>query len=117
MDPLHPFIDKRPWGEFEEFVKNAPVTVKLIFIKHGEELSLQKHHKRSEFWKVVKGSPHIIIGDKTYEGHEGDEFTIPVEANHRVGAPVDDVELLEVAQGEFDEGDIERLEDKYGRSA
>ncbi|MBX4189351.1 phosphomannose isomerase type II C-terminal cupin domain [Candidatus Parcubacteria bacterium] len=115
MEPLHPFVEKRPWGEFEEFIKNSPVTVKLIFIKKGEELSLQKHHERSEFWKVVKGSPRLVIGEAVYEASEGDEFTVPVETNHRVGAPSDDVELLEIAQGKFDESDIVRLEDKYGR--
>lgn len=116
MDSLHPFLEKRPWGEFEEFIKNAPVTVKTIHIKQGEELSLQKHKERSEFWKVLKGSPHLQIGEHTYEGKVGDEFTIPVETLHRVGAPRDEVELLEIAQGHFDENDIVRLEDKYGRN-
>ncbi len=112
---MHPFIEKRPWGEFEEFIQNAPVTVKLITVKQGEEFSLQKHHKRQEFWKVVKGTPHILIGEKVFDAHEGDEFTVPVETNHRVSAPNDEVELMEIAQGEFDETDIVRLEDKYGR--
>jgi mannose-6-phosphate isomerase-like protein (cupin superfamily) len=112
---VSPFIEKRPWGEFEEFVKSAPVTVKLIFIKQGEALSLQKHHHRSEFWKVVKGNPHLEIAGEHFDALEGDEFTVPVEAEHRLSAPVNEVEILEIAEGKFDEGDIVRLEDKYGR--
>ena len=111
-----PFTVQKPWGEFREFSSGESVTVKIIKIKKGESLSLQKHQKRSEFWKILKGNPEIIIGEKTLHGKEDDEFEIKIGTKHRISAYIDDVEFLEISHGEFDEDDIERLEDKYGRT-
>lgn len=116
MSQKIPFTEKRPWGEFRQFSEGENVTVKIITVKKGESLSLQKHNKRSEFWRILKGTPLITNGDETVEANIGDEFLIGIGVNHRVEARVDDVEFLEVSRGEFQEGDIERLEDKYGRS-
>jgi len=108
-------VDHRPWGEFEEFSKNEPSTVKTLNVKKGEELSKQYHSKRCEFWKVLKGQPEISIDSVVMEAKEGEEFWIERFSSHRIGAPVDDVEILEVSFGEFDEDDIVRESDKYGR--
>jgi mannose-6-phosphate isomerase-like protein (cupin superfamily) len=110
-----PFTEKRPWGEFRQFAKNEPVTVKTIFVKHGESLSLQYHHGRQEFWRVLFGNPEIIIGESLIKAKKGDEFTILPETKHRLSAPEDNVEILEIARGQFDESDVVRLEDKYHR--
>ncbi|MDQ5969092.1 MAG: mannose-6-phosphate isomerase [Patescibacteria group bacterium] len=105
----------KPWGSFVSFTNNEVSTVKLLYITKGEEFSLQYHLNRDEFWRVIKGSPKIIIGEKTLDSHEGEEFFVPAGTNHRVGAPVDDVVILEISKGVFDENDIVRLEDKYNR--
>ena len=105
----------KPWGSFKRFTLNEVSTVKLLYINAGEELSLQYHNKREEFWKVVKGHPHIVIGEKSIEAEEGEEFSIGVGEKHRIGAPKDDIIILEISKGEFDEEDIVRLEDKYNR--
>ena len=76
---------------------------------------MQYHSHREEFWKIIKGSPEIIIGDKTEHPREGDEFLITPHINHRISAPKDDVVVLEISQGHFDEDDIVRIEDKYNR--
>jgi mannose-6-phosphate isomerase len=110
------FTEHRPWGEFREYTSGEPVTVKTILVKHGEELSLQLHHKRSEFWHILSGEPLVIIGDREIKAKKGDEFMIGVGVTHRIGAPDGEVEFLEIAKGEFDENDIIRLEDNYGRS-
>ncbi len=106
---------KKPWGSFTRFTDNEPSTVKLIDVNSGEALSLQYHSKRTEFWKVIKGNPQLIVGDETIEAKEGDEFTIGPLIKHRVSAPNGDVTILEISTGEFDEEDIVRLEDKYNR--
>ncbi len=106
---------KRPWGSFTRFTNNEPSTVKLINVNAGEQLSLQYHSKREEFWKVLSGSPEIIIGEEKFRAEVGDEFTVKTGMKHRISAPVDAVTILEIAQGEFDEEDIVRLEDKYNR--
>ncbi|MFZ2621059.1 MAG: phosphomannose isomerase type II C-terminal cupin domain [Minisyncoccia bacterium] len=112
MDPI---TTKRPWGSFTCFTNNEPSTVKLLYVNQGERLSLQYHNQREEFWKVMKGSPDIVIGDKTFNATEGEEFSIKVKSNHRISAPKGDVIILEISKGQFDEDDIVRLEDKYNR--
>lgn len=105
----------RPWGTEDLFVENKPVTVKLLYVNQGEALSLQYHSKREEFWKVVSGSPELIIGTETLHPHVGEEFTVPVLTHHRILAPKDNVTILEISTGDFDENDIVHLEDKYNR--
>lgn len=105
----------RPWGTFERFTHNEPSTVKLLYIKKGESLSLQYHNHRDEFWKIVVGNPDVTLDDKIIHAHVGDEFTSPAKTHHRISAPVDDVVFLEIATGDFDEEDIVHLEDKYNR--
>lgn len=116
MKQLQPFTEERSWGGFREFLKNETATVKILFIKKGEVFSLQKHQYRDEFWKVLVGDPDITIDDKTVRAKVGDEFEIPPELNHRIQAPANDVEILEISRGKFDENDIVRIEDKYGRA-
>lgn len=116
MKELKPFTENRPWGWFREFIKNEPNTVKVLFVKKGEAFSLQKHSRRDEFWRVLKGSPDITVGDQVIKTRPGDEFEITRGTNHRIFAAGDDVEVLEISRGEFSEDDIIRIEDKYGRS-
>lgn len=106
---------ERPWGSFVSFVQNDTCTVKLLNIDKGEMLSLQYHENRDEFWRVISGMPKIIIGENEFEAKEGDEFNIPAETKHRIIADYDDVVILEIATGDFDEDDIVRVEDKYNR--
>lgn len=112
---MNPTTIKKPWGSFTTFTKNELSTVKLLYVTHGEQLSLQYHENREEFWKVMKGNPEIIVGDRTEYLKEGDEVVIPTHTNHRISAPNDDVVILEISKGEFDEDDIVRIEDKYNR--
>lgn len=113
---MHPTTTKRPWGSFTRFTNNEPSTVKILNINKGEEFSLQYHTHRQEFWKIIKGSPEITVGDKILHPKEGEEFVIEPKTNHRVFAPRDDVVILEISTGHFDEDDIVRIEDKYGRA-
>lgn len=115
MKDLDIYQEERPWGNFRQFTKDAVSTVKIITVKEGESLSLQSHTKRSEFWKVIKGSGIVEIGDQQYNVVEGDEHTVPVSVKHRIIAGESGMQVLEIATGEFDEGDIVRYEDKYGR--
>ena len=108
--------DERPWGYFERFTNNAPSTVKILCVRAGEAFSLQTHEKRDEFWRVIGGTGVLTIGEQTHEVVVGDEFFIPKTVVHRAEGTAEDLYLLEIAFGEFDERDIVRLEDKYGRT-
>ncbi|MEI8130534.1 MAG: phosphomannose isomerase type II C-terminal cupin domain [bacterium] len=113
---LHPENTERPWGMFRLFTQNTPATIKIISVKKGGVLSLQYHNHREEFWHIVSGTPIVEIGDTKTTAHKGDEFTIQRKQTHRISAPTDDVEFLEISLGEFDEGDIFRISDAYGRA-
>ncbi|MGB3922053.1 MAG: phosphomannose isomerase type II C-terminal cupin domain [Minisyncoccia bacterium] len=116
MKELKPFTDNRPWGWFRDFIDNKSCTVKILFVKKGEAFSLQKHLRRDEFWRVLKGEPEITLGDKIIEAKPGDEFEVSRKTIHRIYSPNTDSEILEISRGKFDENDIIRIEDKYGRA-
>ncbi|MEK7564286.1 MAG: phosphomannose isomerase type II C-terminal cupin domain [Patescibacteria group bacterium] len=115
MDALKLFTEERPWGKFEQFTHNEISTIKIITVKTGEAFSLQSHKNRREFWKILSGSPEVTIGDSVVTASKGDEFNVPPMTKHRVRSVGVDTEILEIVLGIFDENDITRLEDKYGR--
>ena len=110
------YSENRPWGKFEQFSLNEISTVKIISVNPNEELSLQYHNKREEFWRVIDGEALIYIGDEIKKGKQDDEFFIPLKTNHRIKTEESSVRILEISFGEFDENDIVRLEDKYNRT-
>lgn len=117
MPTPQPFTINKPWGEFRQYTQGGePVTVKTISVKNGGALSLQFHSKRTEFWRVLSGNPTVTVGDQTMRAKAGDEFTILPKAIHRIAAENGDAEILEIARGDFDENDIVRVEDIYGRA-
>ncbi len=106
---------KRPWGYFRQFCQNTSVTVKIIIVNPQEQLSLQSHKQRSEFWRVISGSGKAVIDNRVQEIANGDELIVPIGIKHRLIANLDGLEILEIAFGKFKEDDIIRYEDKYGR--
>lgn len=108
--------EDRPWGGFERFTLNEPSTVKIIMVSPGEAFSLQQHTRRTEFWRVLKGSGKVTIGEDERKAAEGDMFRVAEGEKHRAEAGPEGLTLLEIAFGTFDENDIARLEDKYGRA-
>ena len=107
---------KKPWGGFERFTLNENSTVKILEIKPKQEFSLQKHKKRAEFWRILEGNCKVTVGNRTKKAKPGDEFTIGKNVKHRIEALGKTVRVLEISFGKFDEKDIKRLEDKYGRA-
>ena len=110
-----PFIERRPWGQFERFTTGESVAVKILTINPGGILSLQYHKHRDEFWKILQGEPILVIGKETIRAKLDEEFFVPRETNHRITAQRKTVKVLEIAFGQYDENDIVRLEDKYHR--
>ena len=113
--PIKLYTENRPWGSFTEFTKNTPSTVKIIIVNPNEELSLQYHHNRDEFWFVVSGVGIATVGDSKIDIKEKDTCFIPRNTNHRVKATDSVLTFMEISLGDFDENDIVRLEDNYGR--
>jgi len=109
------YIVNRPWGRFERYCLNQKCTVKILFLKPNEELSLQYHKNRNEFWKIIKGKVKVNINKKILKAKEGDEFFITKKQLHRASAGKNAVEILEISFGNFNEKDNIKIEDKYKR--
>ena len=113
------WMDK-PWGRHTVIHNNeSGWAVKLLDIKAGEALSVQRHKYRSEFWTVLVGS--CVAGcwqdgeeERWVSLNEGDKFSIPSGHIHGVEA-VSDTLILEVIEGQYLDEDIVRISDRYGR--
>jgi mannose-1-phosphate guanylyltransferase/mannose-6-phosphate isomerase len=108
----------RPWGFYDRLNRGDRHLVKRIVVNPGQQLSLQKHHHRSEHWVVVRGTGEVIIGNEVRSLHENESTFIPLGAMHRIKNPGHiPLELIEVAVGSYlEEDDIVRIEDMYNRS-
>ncbi len=110
------FVAERPWGDFQQFVSNEQVTVKIITVQPGHRLSLQKHDHRGEMWAVLDVPIDITVDDREWTAQPGEIIWVPRASTHRMGNSGDRPgRLLEVAFGHFDESDIHRLQDDYAR--
>ncbi len=107
--------EDRPWGSFERFTHNEISTVKILTVAPSKRLSLQKHAKRSEFWYVISGNGTATIDTKELPAKSKDSFEIPVHTIHRLSSGSKGLSVLEISFGSFDEYDIERIEDDFGR--
>ena len=108
-------VVKKPWGDFKQFVLNKKCTVKILSVKPKGVLSLQKHKNRSEMWYFLT-SGFMQIGNKKRKVKKGEVVKAGRNVAHKIYAGLNKVEVLEISLGEFDENDIVRLEDKYGRN-
>ncbi|MEU5882592.1 phosphomannose isomerase type II C-terminal cupin domain [Spirillospora sp. NPDC047279] len=109
--------DERPWGRFERFTLNEPSTVKLIHVEPGQRLSLQRHRDRDELWVALDPGLVFEVAGRTIHPEVGDRVLIRAGETHRLGTrSATTVRIMEIAFGRFDEDDIERLEDSYGRT-
>jgi mannose-6-phosphate isomerase-like protein (cupin superfamily) len=111
-------ITKCPWGSFEVLFEAPDHKVKKIIVEPNGSLSLQLHHQRSEHWFVVTGRGEAIVNGKKKALHAGNSIDIPQKTKHRVHNSSDeDLVIIEVQTGRYcGDDDIERFEDKYGRS-
>jgi len=107
-------IVKKPWGDFKQFTLNEKSTVKILDVLPNEVLSLQKHKNRKEMWYFLTAG-FVQIGKSKKSVSEGSTVVIPKNTLHRLYAKNKAVHVLEISLGNFDENDIVRVEDKYGR--
>ena len=111
----------RPWGEFYGWDSAHTWYVKTLVIKPGKRLSLQYHKKRSERWVLVEGDATAVIVEngKTVETplKIGETFIVEKGTAHRLLSKRGG-KIVEVAVGSsFDENDIVRIDDDFGRQS
>ena len=69
----------------------------------------------------VSGGPRsgrtlIVLDGQNRVATPGEVIYVPHHTAHRIES-LSEVTLVELAVGDFDEGDVERLSDRYGRSS
>jgi len=106
---------KKPWGYFITIWKEKLINIKIIYVAPGSRLSLQSHKFREEFWFLLEGNLICQIGEKEMKMKKGVCYFIPKRKKHRLTAKRKGGRILEVSFGKFDEKDIIRYEDDYGR--
>jgi mannose-1-phosphate guanylyltransferase/mannose-6-phosphate isomerase len=108
----------RPWGYYESIDAGERFQVKRLMVKPGAALSLQLHRKRAEHWVVVSGRARVTRGEETLLLEENQSTYIPVGTRHRLeNAGSEPLMIIEVQSGSYlGEDDIERFDDRYGRS-
>jgi mannose-6-phosphate isomerase len=109
---------EKPWGYEVIFALTDRYCGKLIFVRKGEQLSLQFHRVKDEVIYLHEGRIELEVGDP---GGRLDVEVIPSgRAFHFTPGTVhrwkalEDSLLLEVSTPEID--DVVRLEDRYGRA-
>lgn len=112
---MKPKTVEKPWGKFEEFALNKRVTVKIITVKKNGALSLQSHKHRKELWVALDNGLTAIVNGRKTKLKKGMAIVVPKHARHRTLA-ARNARFLEISFGKFDENDITRYEDKYGRA-
>ena len=110
-------VDIRPWGKFTQYTENEKTTVKIIEVESGHQLSKQRHENRDELWVALDYGLVAYINDVEIPMKIGEKVFIPRTTSHTIKnySVIDSARFLEIAFGHFDEDDIVRLEDKYGR--
>jgi mannose-1-phosphate guanylyltransferase/mannose-6-phosphate isomerase len=106
---------ERPWGKFEQFVLNSACTVKIHTVRKSHCCSLQSHEKRAELFIPLDNGALVQRGAELIKPGVGERIFIKRGEKHRFYARENDVRILEISFGDFDEEDIVRHDDKYGR--
>jgi len=116
-------VDK-PWGYEEIWAENDKYVGKILFIKDGEELSLQHHEFKDETIYVLEGSLLVYLMEKPEDYLTDDEDRIHLKRGeslhilpgmiHKFATLGTDAKILEASTPEI--WDVVRHEDKYGRA-
>lgn len=105
------------WGFDQTHLLNEyDITIKTLFIHPGEGTSLQYHLERYEVWFPIKKAKVVTgLDERNMELNEGEFVFIPKEGIHRL-VGIEDISIVtEVSYGKFDEDDVRRIRDFYGR--
>ena len=113
-------IFHRPWGGFENLKTGKNWHIKIISVYKNKRLSLQSHKLRDELWIALEGSGVAEVEDlktKKMIKHILSPMIkvfIPRTAKHRLSG-ISGLKIAEISFGKFDENDITRYEDDFGR--
>lgn len=109
--------NERPWGGYTILEEtDAPICVKVLTIKPKARLSMQTHEKRAERWFILDAGIVVNIDDEVTVTKPGDVVYVGIGQKHRITNVSNRLaRIVELMYGEYDEDDITRIEDDYGR--
>ncbi len=120
--PAFPRRIEKPWGHEEILVETEFYRLRVLAIRAGEGISLQRHTRKHESWYVDGGAGEATLGFYTEGGSlgastfpvfKGQSLTVPPGTVHRLGAlPDRGLRVIEVSNAVPDT-DIERIHDPY----
>ncbi len=120
MGDFGTFMDK-PWGGYINHAGGEGWHLKTLRMNPGTRLSLQKHGKREEAWILVDGDATATIGETLDSLRDiplerlAPKYVIPIGMIHRI-CTESGCTIIEIMNGHYDEEDIERFEDDFGRA-
>ncbi len=109
---------EKPWGYELVYTASNRYLGKVLFVRAGEQLSLQFHRRKDETIYVHSGRIELEVGEPGRNPDvevvgAGRAFRFAPGVVHRWRA-LEDTFVLEVSTPERD--DVVRLEDRYGRA-
>jgi mannose-6-phosphate isomerase len=107
-----PKIVDKPWGREVWYAHEDRYAGKILEVRKGHALSLQKHERKQETMYLHSGRLLYHFNGTDFEMEPGQCITIRPGDVHRIEA-LEDAVILEVSTPELD--DVIRLEDRYGR--
>jgi mannose-1-phosphate guanylyltransferase/mannose-6-phosphate isomerase len=114
---IAPKVSLRPWGSWQTLLTGEGFLMKIIEVRPGRRLSLQRHARRSEHWIVVAGRAVVTRDGVEQAVDAGESVFIRAGAAHRLENTGDaPLRMIEVQVGEYlAEDDIVRIEDDWDR--
>jgi mannose-6-phosphate isomerase len=110
-------FQERPWGNYTIILSEGACQVKKLVVYPGKRLSLQSHQFRAEHWFIVSGQGAAELNGNEISLKPGTSIDVPIGSKHRITCRgTKELILIEVQTGSsFEENDIVRYEDDFGR--
>jgi mannose-6-phosphate isomerase len=111
-------FEERPWGSFFILHADDCCQIKKLVVNPGKRISLQSHQYRAEHWFIVSGKGTAELDGTKREVAPGDSVDVPIGSKHRISCSAfEPLVFIEVQTGtSFNEDDIVRYQDDFGRS-
>lgn len=116
---------ERPWGSYEiVYHKAGGEVIKVLTINAGGILSLQSHDRRAEEWRPMDHGIIVYAQTGIYSGkldifwlEKGQSYKVGLGLQHRLINPTPNPQrVMETITGLYQENDIKRYHDVYGRN-
>ncbi len=90
-------IVRKVWGSEDWLTCNEHYVVKRLNIQSGENISLQYHAKKDEFWYVLEGSGLMYMNGYKSSVRSGDYIRIKPGDIHTIKAIDGELKILETS--------------------